>query len=88
MATDESQSCSLAERGCVRRSFFVFFLYASRAVLKFFWKLVGEVDVEETLVIVSVSKNVVAGRWCRGVVHRMGMVLVVVVLVVLVVSLH
>jgi len=50
----------------VRRSFFVFFLYAPIAVLKRFWKLVGEVVVEEALDIVSVSNNVVAGRWCRG----------------------
>jgi hypothetical protein len=56
----------LAERGWVRRSFFVFFWYASKAVLKIFWKLVEGVVVEETLDIVSVSKNVVAERWCRG----------------------
>lgn len=58
MAAGESQCCSLAERGCVRRSFFVFFWYASKAVLKRFWKLVEEVLVEEALDIVSVSKNV------------------------------
>jgi len=49
----------------VRRSFFVFFSYASKAILKRFWKLVEEVVVEETLGIV-VLRNVVAGRWCRG----------------------
>src|SRR5260221_10260181 len=70
MAAGESQCCSLAERGCVRRSFFVFFSYASKAVLKRFWKLVEEVVVEETLDIVSVSKTVVAGRSCRGVVQQ------------------
>ncbi len=66
MAAGESQCCSLAERGWVRRSFFVFFSYASKAVLKRLWKLVEEVVVEETLDIVSVSKNVVGGRSCRG----------------------
>ena len=52
----------------MRRSFFVFFWYASKAVTKRFWKLVEGIVVEETLDIVSVSKNVVAERWCRGVV--------------------
>jgi len=50
----------------VRRSFFVLFWYASKAVLKRFWKLVEEIVVEETLDIVSASRNVVAGRWCGG----------------------
>ena len=49
----------------MRRSFFVFFSYAPKALLKIFWKLVEEVVVEETLDIV-VSKNLVAGRWCGG----------------------
>ena len=46
----------------MRRTFFVLFWYASKAVLKRFWKLVEEVVVEETLDIVSASRNVVAGR--------------------------
>jgi len=50
----------------MRRSFFVFFLYASKAVLKIFWKLVEEVVVEEILDIVSVLKGVDVGRWYRG----------------------
>ena len=61
MAAGESQSCSLAERGCVRRPFFVFFSYASKAVLKRFWKWVGEVVVGETLDMVSVRR-----MWLQG----------------------
>ena len=57
----------------MRRSFFVFFSYAPKALLNIFWKLVEEVVVEETLDIV-VSKNLVAGRWCS-----IGLVLLVMV---------
>ena len=46
----------------MRRSFFVFIWYASKAVLKRFWKLAGEVVVEETLDIVSVSMLEECGR--------------------------
>ena len=53
----------------MRRSFFVFFWYASKALLKRFWKSVEEVVLEETSDIVS------RRMWLRG----DGVVVVVVV---------
>ena len=42
MALGELQSWSWAASGCTRRSFFVRFLYLSRAVLMISWKLGDE----------------------------------------------
>ena len=46
MSPGELQACSCAASGWARRSFFVFFSYAFRAVLKIDWKLVEGVDVD------------------------------------------
>lgn len=47
MASGESHDCSWAIRGWVRRLFFVFFSYASKAALKTNWKLEEEEEEEE-----------------------------------------
>jgi len=44
MAVGESQAWSWAASGCARRSFFVRFSYALRALLKISWKLEDELD--------------------------------------------
>ena len=49
MALGELQVWSLVARGCVSRSFFVRFLYASKALLKISWKLEDELEEEEAI---------------------------------------
>ena len=46
MAPGESQDWSWAARGCTRRSFFVYFLYLSKALLIISWKLDDD-DVDD-----------------------------------------
>jgi hypothetical protein len=46
MAVGDSQVWSWAASGCARRSFFVRFLYVSKALLIINWKLEVEVEVE------------------------------------------
>jgi hypothetical protein len=47
MALGVSQDWSLAARGCASRTFFVRYLYASKALLTISWKLEGELEDEE-----------------------------------------
>ena len=51
MAEGESQDCSWAARGWVRRLFFVLFSYACKAALKADWKLEegGEEEEEDAI---------------------------------------
>jgi hypothetical protein len=49
MALGVLQGCSSAARGCASRSFFVRFLYASKALLMISWKLEDEVEDEEAV---------------------------------------
>lgn len=46
MSSGELQAWSCAASGWARRSFFVFFSYDLRAVLKMDWKLDNDVDVD------------------------------------------
>ena len=46
MSLEELQACSCVASGWARRSFFVFFSYAFRAVLRMDWKLEDDVDVD------------------------------------------
>ncbi len=55
MALGESQDCSWAARGWEAMSFFVCFLYASKAALKIVSKSVGDVAVDGTWDIVLVE---------------------------------
>jgi hypothetical protein len=47
MALGVSQDWSLAARGCASRTFFVRYLYVSKALLTVSWKLEGELEDEE-----------------------------------------
>jgi hypothetical protein len=49
MALGVLQGCSLEARGCASRSFFVRFLYASKALLMISWKLEDELEDEEAI---------------------------------------
>lgn len=49
MALGELQDWSSAARGCASQSFFVCFLYASRALLMISWKLEDELEDEEAV---------------------------------------
>ena len=46
MSPGELQACRCVASGCARRSFFVFFSNAFKAVLKMDWKLEVDVDVD------------------------------------------
>jgi hypothetical protein len=50
MVEGESQDCSWAARGWVRRSFFVLFSYSCKAALKVDWKLEEGGEEEEEAV--------------------------------------
>ena len=49
MALGVLQDWSLEARGCASRSFFVCFLYASKALLMISWKLDDELKDEEAI---------------------------------------
>jgi hypothetical protein len=49
MALGVSQDWSLAARGCASGSFFVRFLYPSKALLMISWKLEDELEDEEAI---------------------------------------
>jgi hypothetical protein len=49
MALGVLQDWSLVARGCASRSFFVRFLYASKALLMISWKLEDEFEDEEAI---------------------------------------
>jgi len=49
MALGVLQDWSLVARGCASRSFFVRFLYASKALLMISWKLEVELEDEEAV---------------------------------------
>ena len=49
MALGVLQDSSLTARGCARRSFFVRFLYVSKALLMISWKLEDELEDEEAI---------------------------------------
>ena len=49
MALGVLQGWSLAARGCASRSFFVRFLYTSKALLMISWKLEDELEDEDAI---------------------------------------
>ena len=49
MALGVLQDSSLVARGCPRRSFYVRFLYASKALLMISWKLEDELEDDEAI---------------------------------------
>jgi hypothetical protein len=49
MAPGVLQDCNWTARGCASRSFFVRFLYASKALLMISWKLEDELEDEDAV---------------------------------------